>query len=182
MPKPTLVEKLLLQLKNNPVIAILVVVAIGIIYVSQFTEAVGKMAALFRKPATPLPSGPNVVGHPTPGVYEFNPIYFEADSFELTGTAISILTKHAAVLRKQAELCVVVFGHSNASSEGANANQDLGLRRAYMVRSFLVKNGVAASRIATESAGAADPLKPGNSSYNARVTFKTGPAPCAATD
>lgn len=89
--------------------------------------------------------------------FEDEDIHFDFDKYVLTPQAMMILDDKAAYLREHSGVRVLVEGHCDdrGSSE---YNLALGDRRANSAKNYLVKSGVAASRITTISYGEEQPL------------------------
>lgn len=86
-------------------------------------------------------------------------VLFELDSSVLSGAAEDVLLEQAAWLRDNPGHTIVVEGH--ADERGTREyNLALGARRSESVRSFLIQNGVSASRIETVSYGKERPELP----------------------
>ncbi|MCY4542842.1 MAG: peptidoglycan-associated lipoprotein Pal [Rhodobacteraceae bacterium] len=86
-------------------------------------------------------------------------VLFELDSSALTGEAEETLLDQAAWLRDNPQHMITVEGH--ADERGTREyNLALGARRSESVRSFLIQNGVQASRIGTVSYGKERPELP----------------------
>lgn len=84
-------------------------------------------------------------------------INFDLDSAEMTPDAIALLKEHAAYMRANPSLVVVVEGH--ADERGSREyNIGLGQRRAEAVRRLMVLEGVRKQRIDTISFGEEKPL------------------------
>ena len=89
--------------------------------------------------------------------FEDEEIHFDFDKYVLTPQAMMILDDKAAYLREHSGVRVLVEGH--ADERGSNEyNLALGDRRANSAKNYLVKSGVAASRITTISYGEEQPL------------------------
>jgi len=89
--------------------------------------------------------------------FEDEDIHFDFDKYVLTPQSMMILDDKAAYLREHAGVRVLVEGH--ADDRGSNEyNLALGDRRANSAKNYLVKSGVAASRITTISYGEEQPL------------------------
>ena len=89
--------------------------------------------------------------------FEDEHILFDFDKYVLTPQAMMILDDKAAYLREHSGVRVLVEGH--ADERGSNEyNLALGDRRANSAKNYLVKSGVAASRITTISYGEEQPL------------------------
>ncbi len=89
--------------------------------------------------------------------FEDEEIHFDFDKYVLTPQAMMILDDKAAYLREHSGVRVLVEGHCD--DRGSNEyNLALGDRRANSAKNYLVKSGVAASRITTISYGEEQPL------------------------
>ena len=134
-----------------------------------------------------IPTGPVTGGPVTPGsVREFtinvgDRIYFDFDSYSIRSDASRILAAQAAWLSRYPQVQVRIEG--NADERGTREyNLALGARRAEAVRSFLIANGIPASRIDTISYGKERPVAFGSNeeswaqNRNAHTTL-TGGAP-----
>jgi len=89
--------------------------------------------------------------------FEDEEIHFDFDKYVLTPQAMMVLDDKAAYLREHPEVRVLVEGHCD--DRGSNEyNLALGDRRANSAKSYLVKSGVAESRITTISYGEEQPL------------------------
>jgi peptidoglycan-associated lipoprotein len=84
-------------------------------------------------------------------------IHFDFDKYVLTPKAMMILDEKAAYLREHPEVRVLVEGHCD--ERGTNEyNLALGDRRANSAKNYLVRSGVAESRITIISYGEEQPL------------------------
>jgi peptidoglycan-associated lipoprotein len=89
--------------------------------------------------------------------FEDENIHFDFDKYVLTPEAMMILDDKAAYLREHSGVRVLVEGHCD--DRGSNEyNLALGDRRANSAKNYLVKSGVAESRITTISYGEEQPL------------------------
>lgn len=89
--------------------------------------------------------------------FEDEDIHFDFDKYVLTPQSMMILDDKAAYLREHPRVRVLVEGH--ADDRGSNEyNLALGDRRANSAKNYLVKSGVAASRITSISYGEEQPL------------------------
>ncbi len=89
--------------------------------------------------------------------FEDEDIHFDFDKYVLTPQAMMILDDKAAYLREHSGVRVLVEGHCD--DRGSNEyNLALGDRRANSAKNYLVRSGVAASRITTISYGEEQPL------------------------
>lgn len=86
-------------------------------------------------------------------------VLFGFDSATLSGKAKSTLSNVVKVLDSVPESVVRVIGHTD--SKGSDSyNQDLSKARADAVVDFLSSNGVASSRLKSESRGESEPMAP----------------------
>jgi peptidoglycan-associated lipoprotein len=84
-------------------------------------------------------------------------IHFDFDKYDLKPKAMMILDEKAAYLREHPEVRVLIEGHCD--DRGTNEyNLALGDRRANSAKNYLVRSGVAESRITTISYGEEQPL------------------------
>jgi outer membrane protein OmpA-like peptidoglycan-associated protein len=79
-------------------------------------------------------------------------VFFNFDSARLTPSACDYLDTVATWLREHPSRGLVVEGHTDPTGTAAY-NQDLGARRAEVVRQYLVSHGVAEARISIQSLG-----------------------------
>jgi len=88
-------------------------------------------------------------------------IYFEFDSYVLTGLAQDILVGKAQWLRINSDSAVAIEGHCD--ERGTNEyNLALGDKRAEIVKDYLVNVGIDASRLTTISYGEEHPVNSGH--------------------
>jgi len=106
-------------------------------------------------------------------------IYFDTDSYDVTGDAQGVLAAQAQWLNRYPAVRVRIEG--NADERGTREyNLALGARRANAVREFLVSQGVSGSRIESLSYGKERPIDPGTSedawakNRNARTAITDG--------
>ncbi|HVM97112.1 MAG TPA: OmpA family protein, partial [Candidatus Acidoferrales bacterium] len=79
-------------------------------------------------------------------------VNFDFDKSNIRKDAAQILDEAASILKEEGAVGVMVVGHTD--SRGSDAyNQKLSERRAKSVRDYLVKKGVAASRLTTKGMG-----------------------------
>ena len=89
-------------------------------------------------------------------------IYFDTDSYDVTGDAQGVLAAQAQWLNRYPAVRVRIEG--NADERGTREyNLALGARRAESIRNYLVNRGVPAGRIDTISFGKERPIAPGSS-------------------
>ena len=106
-------------------------------------------------------------------------VYFDLDSYEIRSDAYPRLNAQAAWLRRYPQVTVRIEG--NADERGtAEYNLALGARRAEAVRSYLIQQGVPASRIDVISFGKERPIAQGSNEQawaqnrNAHTAVTTG--------
>lgn len=101
-------------------------------------------------------------------------IYFDYDRAELTEAAKELLAAKIPILQRRSSLSVLVTGHTD-SRGSSEYNIALGLRRAVMVKDWLVNNGIDGSRIEIMSMGEERPVALGEGetawSQNRRAEF-----------
>lgn len=86
-----------------------------------------------------------------------NMVNFGFDSSELTSVAKANLDKLATVLKNNMDTNINIYGHTD--SRGTDAyNLSLSERRAAAVRSYLISQGVASSRMITMGMGEKEPV------------------------
>lgn len=103
-----------------------------------------------------------------------NTVNFDFDSSNLTTTAKSNLNKLAEVLTNNPDTNINIFGYTD--SKGSDEyNLGLSQRRAAAVKTYLVSQGVASSRLTTQGMGEADPIATNDTdagrAQNRRVEF-----------
>lgn len=79
-------------------------------------------------------------------------VYFAFDKSELDSSATSTLDSNASYLKSNANLYVVLRGHTDDSGT-EEYNMALGSQRAQTVREYLIDQGISADRLATVSFG-----------------------------
>ena len=105
-------------------------------------------------------------------LYEY--IYFKIDSTEVLPTSNDALQRKALWLKQNPNAVVMIEGHCD--SRGSQiSNLLLGDARAGKIKTYLVKQGIASSRLLAISYGEAEPVDPGKNeeaySKNRRVRF-----------
>jgi peptidoglycan-associated lipoprotein len=102
-------------------------------------------------------------------------IYFEYDSFSLSGESKSILTQKASIMKRFSQLRVIIEGHCDERGT-EEYNLALGERRARAAYDFLLNLGVSSSQMEMVSFGKLHPAVSGSSesawSRNRRDEFK----------
>lgn len=101
-------------------------------------------------------------------------VNFAFDKSDLSATAMANLDKLAAVLEKNPDTNINVYGYTD--SKGSDAyNQALSERRAESVKNYLIQHGVLASRIVAMGMGESSPVASNDTeagrAMNRRVEF-----------
>ena len=114
-------------------------------------------------PPTPPPTPPTPPPAPEPVVtkVDFEPAFFDFDSFALRDDARSVLDRDARMLRDNMGTSVTIEGHCDERGT-VEYNQALGERRAQAARDYLVSAGIDASRIQIISYGKERPFAEGH--------------------
>jgi outer membrane protein OmpA-like peptidoglycan-associated protein len=114
---------------------------------------------------TPIASGEEFV---------FENIFFDFDKDELKPESRSSLMRLIHFLRENPEVKILISGHTD-NVGSANYNLNLSKRRADVVMSFLIAQGMDASRLTAEGRGDSAPIRPNdnaiNRSLNRRITI-----------
>lgn len=84
-------------------------------------------------------------------------ILFQTDSAKLTPSAVNLVKRFADVMMQNPNLKVAVVGHSDSTGD-FNYNIKLSKRRADAIVDLLVKDGVAANRLAGVGVGPLSPV------------------------
>lgn len=104
-------------------------------------------------------------------------IYFDFDSAALKPEARKILLRKAEIMKTYPQMNLTMEGHGDERGT-SEYNHGLGERRARAAADFLIKQGVAASRISTVSFGKDKPQDPGHNpaawAKNRFVEFRAG--------
>jgi peptidoglycan-associated lipoprotein len=114
-------------------------------------------------PPTPPPTPPPPPPAPEPVQtrVEFEPAFFDFDSFALRDDARASLDRDARMLRDNGGASVTIEGHCDERGT-VEYNQALGERRAQAARDYLVSAGIDASRIQIISYGKERPFADGH--------------------
>jgi OmpA-OmpF porin, OOP family len=97
-----------------------------------------------------------------------NNIFFDTDKYDIGDKSVTELDKIIRFLKENPKIRVEISGHTD--DQGADAyNQQLSQKRAKAVGEYLVKGGVAATRLKEIGYGAKKPLKPNDSDANRQV-------------
>lgn len=106
-------------------------------------------------PAEPTPPGTTITSS------NFEPVFFDFDSYALRDDARTSLDRDAKVLRDNAAVRITIEGHCDERGT-VEYNQALGERRAQAAREYLVAAGINASRIELISYGKERPFDDGH--------------------
>ena len=90
----------------------------------------------------------------------FQPVFFDFDSSDVTGSGQAALTANAELMRRYPSWAVTIEGHCDERGT-AEYNLALGERRALSARAYLVTLGIAPDRLKTVSYGKEFPFDPG---------------------
>ena len=116
-------------------------------------------------PQTPTPTeAPKPAETPSsPAVRseDFQPAFFDFDSYVLSDAARGVLDQDAKLLRANSGLKVTIEGHCDERGT-VEYNQALGEKRAQAARDYVVAAGVEASRLQIISYGKERPFDPGH--------------------
>ena len=114
-------------------------------------------------PAPAPPPPPPAETAPAPGVKseDFQPAFFDYDSYSLRDDARGALDKDAKLLRDNAAVSITIEGHCDERGT-AEYNQALGEKRAQAAHDYLVAQGINASRINVISYGKERPFATGS--------------------
>ena len=127
-------------------------------------------------PPPPPPPAPPTPPPVEPVRVEFEPAYFDFDSFSLRDDARSALNNNARMMRENMSATVTIEGHCDERGT-VEYNQALGERRAQAARDYLVAAGIDGSRIQIISYGKERPFASGHDEsawqQNRRAHFVT---------
>jgi peptidoglycan-associated lipoprotein len=119
-----------------------------------------------QTPTPPPPPPPQQDTPPTPippsvSSSDFQPAFFDLDSYTLRDDARSALDGNAKVLRDNASVNITIEGHCDERGT-VEYNQALGERRANAARDYLTSAGIDAGRMQVISYGKERPFDPGH--------------------
>jgi peptidoglycan-associated lipoprotein len=120
---------------------------------------VSEPAASEPTPTDPAPSPVSATPPSQPGA-DFQPAFFEYDSYQLSDRAKAALDADARALRSNPSMSIVIEGHCDERGT-VEYNQSLGERRANVAREYLVASGVNPSRLHVVSYGKDRPFTEG---------------------
>ena len=115
-------------------------------------------------PPTPPPAPePAPTPAPTPSLSssDFQPAFFDLDSYTLRDDARSALDANARLLRDNSKTKIVIEGHCDERGT-VEYNQALGERRAQAARDYLARAGIGEGRMQVVSYGKERPFDPGH--------------------
>ncbi len=114
-------------------------------------------------PPTPPVPAPKEEAPPAPQVtaQDFQPVFFDFDSYALREDGRAALDRDAKLLRDNSSLQITIEGHCDERGT-VEYNQALGEKRAMAAREYLVAAGTSASRIQIRSYGKERPFADGH--------------------
>jgi outer membrane protein OmpA-like peptidoglycan-associated protein len=89
-------------------------------------------------------------------------ILFDAGKADLKPEAQTNLQNLASSLGKNPETDILIIGHTDNKGDGNKNNIDLSVKRAASVKTYLVSNGVKASRLKIDGRGSTEPIADNN--------------------
>ena len=113
------------------------------------------------RPTTPTPAGPSAGSKADFAVKATDRVYFDYDKYNLDADDTRSLASQVAWLKQFPSTRVEVQGHADERGT-RDYNIALGERRAQSVKSYLISQGIADSRIQTISFGKDKPLDMGH--------------------
>jgi OOP family OmpA-OmpF porin len=128
-------------------------------------------------PPPPAPAPPPKAAPPVPVQKKIvlRGVNFDFDKSNIRPDAVSILREAATILKENAGVNVSVEGHTDGVGSDAY-NLRLSMRRAASVKAFLVKEGIAESRLTTRGLGESQPVATNDTddgrAQNRRVELK----------
>jgi peptidoglycan-associated lipoprotein len=150
---------------------------IAVVALAPFAAGCAKKAV--EAPPTPAPAPPQETTTPTPSTEtpketpptpgsttgisasDFQPVFFDFDSYTLRADGRSALDANARLLRDNSNAKIVIEGHCDERGT-VEYNQALGERRAQAARDYLAQAGITDSRLRTVSYGKERPFDPGH--------------------
>jgi peptidoglycan-associated lipoprotein len=149
--------------------ALAALVAVTLVVAGCARKAVEQPPTPAPAPAQPAPTPPPAEKTPTPTPppapeitsSDFQPAFFDYDSYVLRDDARTALDHDAEVLRTHADLKITVEGHCDERGT-VEYNQALGEKRAQAARDYLTSAGINGSRINVVSYGKERPFDPGH--------------------
>lgn len=143
----------------------------------EMQELLKEVSSQKQQPTTPatsvLAQMQNVSNEPTEVLVNetsaiTEKVYFDLNSYTFVSKDIAILSRKIDILKKYPTLKLRIIGNTCdiASDE---INMRLGMQRAEAVKDYLVRNGIDANRIITESKGKTNPIVPNTSENNRAI-------------
>jgi peptidoglycan-associated lipoprotein len=111
-------------------------------------------------PAPPKEEPPTPIPHHV-GSSDFQPAFFDLDSYTLRDDARSALDQNAKLLRDNGDVHLTIEGHCDERGT-TEYNQALGEKRAQAARDYLVAAGIDGGRFDVISYGKERPFDPGH--------------------
>ncbi|MCB9764992.1 MAG: peptidoglycan-associated lipoprotein Pal [Alphaproteobacteria bacterium] len=105
----------------------------------------------------PEPAAKNVPDHVKSMVENFNKVFFDFDSSELTDPSKGALDENVRILQEHPDVKVQIQGHADERGT-TEYNLALGQRRANSLKEYLIGQGIAPSRLTLLSYGEERPL------------------------
>jgi outer membrane protein OmpA-like peptidoglycan-associated protein len=93
------------------------------------------------------------------GSFRVSNVYYPFNSAELTAASVASLDSLVAFMKDNPSLTVNIYSHTD-SIGSKKYNQDLSLRRANAIRSYVINNGVDGSRMTARARADVDPAAP----------------------
>jgi len=123
----------------------------------SFKYSFGREEAPPPPPPAPVAKAPAPPPPPAKKKIVLRNVYFDFDKDTIRGDARPVLEEAAKILKDETTEAVICEGHTD--SRGSDEyNMALSRRRAGSVKNYLVRSGVAASRIRTEGFGESKPV------------------------
>ncbi|MCX7728835.1 MAG: OmpA family protein, partial [Bacteroidia bacterium] len=109
---------------------------------------------------TPLPPVELITDSVKPGKsFVINNLYYKTNSSEIEERSKKVLIKFADYLKENPQLKIEIRGHTDNVGNSKD-NEALSLNRAYSVKEFLEKQGIAGQRITAKGFGSSMPISP----------------------
>jgi outer membrane protein OmpA-like peptidoglycan-associated protein len=123
---------------------------------AELNKANEKIAACCG--ASPMQTSINPYVTPT---LRFENVEYEAGKYEILPSSHNSLDDLSAILKEYPNVNVEIVGHTDASGQEA-FNKVLSLKRADMVKDYLVEKGIDSARITTKGMADSQPIAPNN--------------------
>ncbi|MFO7934435.1 MAG: OmpA family protein [Bacteroidales bacterium] len=150
---------------------------VAVTFEEEMEEEVEEVA---EEPVEEVAEEPVEEAAEVPPTYKVKPIFFDFDSFALTGAGQSKLNDLAGVLQEYPEVELEIVGHTDAVGT-YEYNQKLSERRARSVHDYLVSKGIEEDRLEIKGMSESQPVArnrtpdnrdaPEGRKYNRRVQF-----------